>query len=472
MEETKKGFLRRALAWLCGEAWPATAKEAKPEQGAPKQTEGPGGGVGTVVLKVVGAIASAVGAVGAVTVVGAAVFWVRFNEVGLPATQAVSVVSRQEQLVQGSQDVIVFVLIALAAVLLVFFADPKGRILRITVFGLGLLAALAIAYVLLTRLGLGSKLLLIALAVALAVGSGVVGRRTGEYFWPLAASVFLSTLIFSAACGLLIVQQQKFVQAVAILRGPGDRGLTGFYVAAGDDTIYLGRTGTIPSGGGEASGLFEVHRGEELTYAVGPLESEEDAQKRGYSLLAQLIEDRRLNPPSAAPAPGGGGASTETPATPAPRAEVGAEVLESFVKPPIVHDEVEAGPLCLERFSELGAGGTAGPWWTSCGEFGERDTVTEIKERLALPARFQAVYDVRTKITLPAGARLFFLEGRAAAQCEHDADSRCGHRYEGGGKQYYVLEPLSAVAQAVGKPEISCSTARQDRRPDWHPCAG
>jgi hypothetical protein len=454
--------------------------------GANGKDESPGGGVGAVVLKVVGAVAAAIGVTGAVTLVGASVFWIRFYEAGLPATQAISAISKQEQLVEGSQEVITFVLIALAATLLIFFADPKGRIRRITVAALALLGGGAILYILLTKLGWGGKLSLVALVVALTVGSAVVGRRTGPHFWPLAAAVFLSALIFSGACGLLIVQQQKFVQGVAILRGPTDQGLTGIYVAATDDTLYFGKHTPIRKADGidEANGLYEVHRGDELTYSVGPLESEGEAESRTNALLAQLIENRSLNPPPAQPEEEGkskGGVKKgakgagASPASASPRSPlpVDAKVLEAFAESPTVRDEVTGSSLCLARYSEYGSGLLVGQWWTSCEEADAQRTMLAARDALALPARYQPVYDEQTRITLPVGTELFFLEGTAAEQCEHKPGPSCGHLYQGGGKQYFLLDPSVAIAKSSQPPEVLCTDARQDRASNWRkpPCS-
>jgi hypothetical protein len=456
-----------------------------------KADDGNGGdGLGAVVLKAAGAIAAGIGATGAVVAVGAAVLWIRFHQAGLPAIQAISVQPKYEPLVQGAETTITFMLIALAAVTVIFFADAKGHMNRITLAAVLALAATATAYAASTDLTALSTLLLAALALILAVASVEVGRRTGDLFWPFAIAVFLAALVFSSATGMLIAKQQQFVQGAAVLRSAGDAGLTGIYIAASDEKIYLGVRAPTASANGEINGgrgMFDVDRSEGVTYAVGPLESREDAEKRAQVLLARLREDRRLDPAPAeredsadtagnggsadsSKSSGDGGSSGEATLR-APPSEVDSRVLEAFAEPPTVHDEVDGRRLCLARYSELGSGQVAGHWWTECDEFDNGTTMLERKERLALPARFQAVYDVRTEIELRGGSRLYYLKGTAAEQCEHDAAPGCGHRYEGGGTQFYLLNPAAALALSVARPKVSCTTARQDRPPAWQSCA-
>lgn len=258
-------------------------------------------GLSDLVLKAVTAIATAVGVTGAVAVVGASLYWIRFDQVGLPATQAVNALPNTELVVQGAQEVIVFVLVALAAVLAIGLGDPKGTIKGGTLLLLGLLAVGGGIYAITTALHFWSVVLLFVLAFLLAAGCVRVGRSTGQRFWPLAVSVFFAAIIFSATITYLVTKQQKFVQAVAILRVPDDKGLTGIYVTATDKTIFFGHLGPMQSG------LYEVDRSPKLTYAVGPLESKPDAETRARDMLDRMIEQSKRLPKVPKPKPGKGG---------------------------------------------------------------------------------------------------------------------------------------------------------------------
>jgi hypothetical protein len=59
-----------------------------------------------IAIRVLGAVATGVGVTGAVVVVGAAVFWARFDAIGVPPIQAVTAIPRTELLVQGAQEMI------------------------------------------------------------------------------------------------------------------------------------------------------------------------------------------------------------------------------------------------------------------------------------------------------------------------------------------------------------------------------
>lgn len=272
-KDTSRKLTICGLTLGCGDTPTAQADES-PE----KKDETPSSLMG-IVLKVLGAIATGIGVAGFVTVVGAAIFWVRFDAIGLPATQAVSVMPKAELLVQGAQEVTIFVMIGLGVSLLIAFADPKGIVTRGTVFMLGLFILIAVFYAaVLKSLPILLVLLLVGLAVFLALLCVGIAFTTGQRRLPLLVSVFLASLIFSSSCALLIVHDQDYAQAIAIRFGVDgdevDKGLTGIYVTTTADTIYFARTGADPelNESLDTTGLYEVHRADTTTYAVGPLE--------------------------------------------------------------------------------------------------------------------------------------------------------------------------------------------------------
>jgi hypothetical protein len=432
------------------------------------------GGIGATLLKVAGWTATGITATGFIAVVGAAVFWVRFNEVGLPATQAVGLLSRSEQLVQGAQVTIVYVAIALVAVLLVFFVDSEGRVVKATLLLLAALTALGIFYVLRTQLGCVTKLGLSVGAVFLLAGVVRVGLMTGERFWPLALGVFVATLIFSAATGLLIVDQQSYVQAVAVLRSDTDAGLTGIYVTSTSDTIYLGRLSPIDADkeNGDRRAMFDAPRSGAV-YAVGPLESVENAEARSRVMLEQLIQHRERDPGPPQDPAAGPESETETTttakepeATAKPPPDPVETVAKAFGSTMTVHSTVAGKWTCLVRYAAAGSS-LIGRFWTSC----EDDralagkTMLEVRDVLALPSRFQPIFDMKVVARLPEGAHLIYLEGPISDQCEHQAPAPCGHRYPGGGEQIYLPEP-----QRVENPLPLCTATRQDETPKWLEC--
>ena len=451
------------------------------------------GGIGAVVWKVVGAAATGITATGFVVAVGGAIFWIRFNEVGLPTTQAVGLLSKNELLVQGAQETIVFAGVAVVAVGLLFVFDPEGRMTRRPFALLVLLAAFAVGYVCFaTQLPWGLRIALALLACALFASVVVVGVRSGATFWPLALALFVASLLFSAATGLLIVQHQKFAQPVAVLRGATDAGVTGIYVTASDSTIYIGRL--IPGGSEDEPdrrGMFDVPR-DGATFAVGPLESIGKAEAQADDLLEQLKNDRERNPAaataeSAAPADddaaAGEGSDSESDKSPtgesatkqtgtgetaaAPPPEQIATVANAFDNRVRVHNTVERPWGCLVQFASAERT-QIGHWWTTCAEYARlnESTMLEVRQALALPGRFQPVYDMRLTGRLPLGSSVLYLTGDAASQCEHEPPTGCLHQYVGGATQVYLPEP-----QLVEVQNRECTPTRQDQTPLWKECA-
>jgi hypothetical protein len=441
--------------------------------------------LGSAVWKVAGAFATGITATGAIVAVGAAVIWIRFNEVGIPATQAVSVQPRGEALVLGAQETIIFVGIALVAVLLVYFADPKGVVRNITLLLLLVLfLAATVDVIWRTHLTPDAKFGLCVLALFLLLGSIAIGHRSGTSFWPLALAVFVSALLFSAAVGILVVKQQRFVQGVAILRGAGDAGLTGVYIAATDKTIYFAQNVATNADEKPRMAMMEAPR-EGATYAVGPLEPRSDAALRETLMLDRLIANRER----------AGSAPEEPPAEPETdlgtkeegEAKVGeAEVegggeqkttgsgeaeaktvAEAFGEGAVtVHERVEAPWNCLVRYASAGSG-LLGKWWTSCEAARklEREgaTLFELRDDFALPSRFQPAYDMRVEGGLPEGKPVTYMTGPVAPQCEHAKPLPCGHRWRGGAvEQLYLAEP-----QLVEGAFRQCTESALTEKPEW-----
>lgn len=300
--DTGKTVRLCGVTLTCGDPGAKADDAEKPE----KKDDEPSGLSG-IVLKVLGAIATGIGVVGAVTVVGAAVFWVRFDAIDLPATQAVSVIPKAELLVQGAQEVILFIAIGLAAALLIALADPKGIVTRGTVIVLCAFVLIATAYVLLKSLPIVPTLGLVGLALILALLCVGIAFATGQRLLPLLVSVFLAALIFSSSCALLIVNDQKYAQAIAIRFGADEqgvgKGLTGIYVTVTSDTIYFAQIGNYPESKESVSmtGLYEVHRADTTTYAVGPLapttgpEGSHPVEEQAEDLLKRLNKDGKAS---------------------------------------------------------------------------------------------------------------------------------------------------------------------------------
>ena len=153
----------------------AESKAAKPAtEGA--STAGAFSRLSELAWRALPAIGSAIGFVGFVAIVGGAIEWIRFDAASLPATQAVLAVPRQELVVVGALALAVFVLAAVAAVLVVYLIDSDGNATPRTARGL---IAVGVAEMIVTLFFIGSHSVLkyiwlgawLILIVLLALGA-------------------------------------------------------------------------------------------------------------------------------------------------------------------------------------------------------------------------------------------------------------------------------------------------------------
>lgn len=420
-------------------------------------------------LKTAGGIIGSLGLAGSMVVIGSAILWVRFKEAGIPALQAVSVQPEHEALVQGAETTIWFVLIALAAVAVLYIADSreieagpteKGvnapadphEMGKRTVFWICALAVASVIWAIFwTGLGAWAVVELAVVAVLLAGGCIWMAYNSQKNFWALAAAVFVAVIVFSGVAKYLVVKEEKLVQAVAVLRGEDDTGLTGVYVAAEGEKVYLATP--LGAGGGQPldKAIQKVTLGEGSTYSVGPLEPIPAAERSSEAMLRQLIASRE-------------GSSGVTQALPS---WLTANAAATFTGRIESHEEVTGDPLCLMRYAEASQEDKKRRFWTSCAEAEAQVTIHEARESLALPGRFQESYEVRVKVEVPSGTKLRYAEGDTAPQCAGEPGEPCGHRYPGGGLQYWVKEPAK-----LGEITLECTMSLPDQESAWEPCTG
>lgn len=435
----------------------------------------PKSGAGTTTLqgwflKTAGTIVGGLGTAGAMVVIGSAVLWVRFKEAGIPPIQAVAVQPRQEALAQGAETTLFFVFAALAVVVGLYIvdfpaeagddrADPGAArpVKKSTKRCLKALPVLGLAWAILgTSLGWLWVLGLLLVAVILTWACLWIGRQASKNFWALAAAVFVSIIVFAGIAEFAIVQSQKYVQAVAILRGTEDTGLTGYYVATTEKKLYfanaIGAEGEVKPKG---KPLQEVPLNEEVTYSIGPLESQDDATARAPAMLRRLVSDRE----------GKVGSKPAAKEASLP-GWVRGDVAATFDASLQVREKTPA-KLCLMRYVESGKGVAKGKWWTSCKEAEALVSIEDVRARFALPRRFQKSYDRRIRTELPAGAEIEYVEGDTAPQCGGAGEQPCGHRYPGGGLQYWIAQP-----EKLGEVSEACTKAAPDEASTWQPCGG
>lgn len=444
----------------------AAAAAGKDEPTKTTDTGDPGAKLKEWFLKTAGAIIGSLGLAGSMVVIGSAVMWARFKEAGIPALQAVSVQPRHEALVQGAETTVWFVLIGLAAVAGLYVVDsrsieadrsdkkPDGPAAqhsmgKWTKFWVCALALAGAGWAITTALSFWAVVGLALLAAVLAIGCLWMAHSPNKNFWALAAAVFVAVIAFAGVATYLIVKEEKFVQAVAVLRGTDDTGLTGVYVAAEGEKLYLATPLGAAGGRPQDKAIQKVTLAEGSTYSVGLLESVDAATKSSEAMLRQLIADRE-------------GASGVGQALPAWLSD---DVAATFTGKIEALEEVSGEPLCLMRYAETSQKEKKRSFWTSCAEAETLATLHTARERLALPGRFQKSYEVRVKVEVPSGTKLHYAQGDTAPQCAGGPGEPCGHRYPGGGLQYWIEEP-----KELGEITLECTKSLPDQESAWEPC--
>jgi hypothetical protein len=140
--------------------------------------------LGELAWQALPAIGSAVGFAGFVAVIGAAIEWIRFDAAGLPATQAVLAVPKQELVIIGALALVVSLVGAMLAVLLVYLIDENGDATPSTARGL---VAVGVVEMLATMRFIGERhvivyvLLVFWLAVIYVAAAYVVAAAMGSF---------------------------------------------------------------------------------------------------------------------------------------------------------------------------------------------------------------------------------------------------------------------------------------------------
>lgn len=99
------------------------------------------------IAKLGAGVVAGLGLGGVVGLIGSAVMWQRFQEAGLPASQALAVVPEDQRVIEGASDLVAAVAVATLAVAFLFAADRTGRINKWSRGCLGVLYLGAMAFV-------------------------------------------------------------------------------------------------------------------------------------------------------------------------------------------------------------------------------------------------------------------------------------------------------------------------------------
>jgi hypothetical protein len=286
---------------------------------------------------VLGVVAAGIGVLGFVTFFGGAILWIRFDQAQLPANEAVAVVPREVLLTTGASFLVPALMLALAAVLAVVllrmlhdayyrrhgtlakqtpasdkptavrapddnhaehhasvtgFEDlsAHGRFVAEGAFLLVLLVAevVWVAPEAIT-VNVPRTMLLALFGFATLAISWFVLRGTERLLW-FGVALFAAVSAFIAATTYVRTTDRPKLEPAALLReGEGPR--TGFFVARGNDYIYLGRgLGTTGTPGGAR--LVAVPTADVTDLSIGPLVSPNLIGRRSARLALGLCRSR------------------------------------------------------------------------------------------------------------------------------------------------------------------------------------
>ena len=280
-------------------------------------------------LKVLAFVATGIGVVGFVIFVGAAILWVRFKALGLPANQATSLVTRADLVVTGATFLVPAVLFAFTAILLLFALDwlmnawstrfqtqlfnpaagrrrnwgdsPDRKRMRVARYLAALFWVVVVTAGAIWYYGdaLGWKAIALRAAVVALLAVVVVTAllRTGNLFYFVGLASVLIVVGAAAITYERTYEQPKIEPAAVIFdiapatareKGQGKgQAVAGLLVADTSDFIYLG-VGTRAKIDSNKGRIFSIARSRVTDMSIGPLMKAQKALRRAPELAAEL----------------------------------------------------------------------------------------------------------------------------------------------------------------------------------------
>jgi hypothetical protein len=262
-----------------------------------------------------GALASGIGLVGFVTFVGGAIEWARFDGVGLPAEEALSVVPTANLLVIGARTVVFAAGLALFAVGLLYLfrkllgprderfgergkelVEAHGDTVRGLIMGGAVFVAEVVAFVVvLGEASFKQCLLFAALGGFLALVTLAIATETNRFLY-LAATVFVALSVFLGGTRFADALNASEVRAAAVVR-QNKKATVGFFIAESASRVYLGRIPLKTRDGAPTNEIDEgsqriiaIDRAQVTDLAIGPPKEPRAALAQARSLADELCE--------------------------------------------------------------------------------------------------------------------------------------------------------------------------------------
>ncbi len=267
------------------------------------------------IAPVLAAVASGVGVLGFVTFVGGAIAWARFGGAGLPEEEALSIVPTSTLVVIGAATVVPAVVLALAAVALMFMVrvaigtreerlgdemgvglSPQGRdLLRGISIGLFVFIFETVFFIAtFEEWGWGQFGVFALVGGSLAVLTAFIAYTTPRFI-VIGAAAFFALSVLLGGLGYARARDASDVRAAAVVR-QNAKATIGFFIAETSSRVYLGRLETVRTKDGKPTDEIEekgqriiaIDKAQVSDIAIGPAEDPADALKRAQDLADEL----------------------------------------------------------------------------------------------------------------------------------------------------------------------------------------
>ena len=265
---------------------------------------------GAQLLRLLGAAASGIGALGLIAAVGGAVLLARFDAAGIPAEEALSVVPKSLLLTVGA-DTLAPILGAIAAIVGISWIVQKlveaakrefrSEYLAILLVGLGVLTYLIeVHWLTSTR-----SLVTVVISVVAAGGTWVV---IGDLTKSNTVRGIVLAVAVAAAAGVISwvnANDRPKVRGVAILSITDSHDVSGLFVAETSDRVYIAqvscRPGDFDRGQGATGRLLVLPRSSVAELVIGRNMRLSDALRQGQEMLTVLRQQNGRPKVSTAP---------------------------------------------------------------------------------------------------------------------------------------------------------------------------
>ncbi len=271
-----------------------------------------------LVARVAGAVATGVGVLGFVAVVGGASYWWRFSSAGLPADESVADLTHSQLLVLGVRELFPFMAILTVEAVALYLLEGAvagtieigllGRLsryadahkasreewvtrVRVVTTLLAVPVAVIADGILAQRRTVLSLLLIAVIALVLAIIALIYAGDSSAPFQKFLLAAMATTALFGMSSGASRTAEAPQVRPVVIVTEDG-RALAGLYVSASSDEVYVGevcaKLGEADLGDDNTGSLLEVPRDKITLMLIGNNELLDQAISRESSLLSSV----------------------------------------------------------------------------------------------------------------------------------------------------------------------------------------